>query len=68
MISGGINALLAGTGRQINGLTKEMSRASVITVQVILGGSASLMGMGYSAISNDIYSQVPNSNKMILVN
>jgi hypothetical protein len=46
MISGGINALFAGTGRQIDGLTKKISRASVITAQVILGGSASLIGIG----------------------
>ncbi len=66
LISGGINSLLAGTGVQINGLTAELSRVSFITAQVMLGGSASLLGIGYSAISSYYYNHAPSSDNMIL--
>ena len=66
LISGGINALLAGTGVQINGLTAGLSRVSYITAQVMLGGSASLLGIGYSAISSYYYNRAPSSDNMIL--
>jgi len=70
VLSGVVNTMLAGSGRQINAMTKTLwnvSKTSYVAAQVILNGLVSAMGVGYSAVIGYYYrDRISNSNEMIL--
>jgi RHS repeat-associated protein len=70
VLSGVVNTMLAGSGRQINAMTKTLwnvSKTSYVAAQVILNGSITAMGVGYGAVIGYYYrDRISNSNEMIL--
>ena len=70
VLSGVVNTMLAGSGKQIKAMTDPLwnvSKVSYSVSQVMLNGAVSAMGIGYSAVIGYYYrDRISNSNEMIL--